>query len=311
MFKKVLPLMIVAALAACSSPEPPPAAETAPAPAPAAEPVVEPTKSPLEAAIGGSWRSPENAARDSFRNPAATLSFFGVDAGQVVVEITPGGGWYSEILAPLLKDSGTYIATVVDPAKAANERAQEYYAGALKSFQEKLAGNGEVYGKALVVQFDPAAPVFGAPGSADAVLTFRNVHNWVPSGAAPAYFKSFFEVLKDGGTLGVVEHRAAEGSEPDPRSGYVTEAAVIAMATEAGFQLAEKSEINANPKDTRDHTNGVWSLPPVLRGGDEDREKLVAIGESDRMTLRFVKPAQPAAAAEEAPAAAEEGSNDA
>jgi predicted methyltransferase len=270
MFKKTLPFLIVAALAACSPSEPPapaaapaePAPVATPAPAPAPAEVV---KSPLETAIAGTWRSPENVARDRFRNPAQTLGFFGVDGSQSVLEITPGGGWYTEILAPLLKANGRYIAAVVDPAKAANERAAEYYGNALKAF--------------------------GAPGSVDVVLTFRNVHNWMPSGAAPAYFKGFYDVLSNGGTLGIVEHRAAEGTETDGRSGYVTEAQVIALATEAGFQLVEKSEINANPKDTRDHANGVWSLPPVLRGGDEDRAKYEAIGESDRMTLRFVKPA--------------------
>jgi predicted methyltransferase len=311
MFKKTLPLIIFAALAACSSQEPPQqAAEPTPAPA---EPVPapQPAEMTLEAAVAGDWRSPENVARDTYRHPLETLRFFGVGPTHLVVEITPGGGWYTEILAPLLRDKGHYIAAVVDPAKAANERAAEYYANALKGFQEKLAGNPERYGKALVVQFDPAAPVFGAPGSVDTVLTFRNVHNWMPSGAAPAYFKGFFEVLKPGGTLGVVEHRAAEGTEPDGRSGYVTEAQVIALATGAGFELVEKSEINANPKDTRDHPNGVWSLPPVLRGGDEDREKFVAIGESDRMTLRFKKPEAAAEAPPAEEAAAEEGDNEA
>jgi predicted methyltransferase len=315
MFKKTLPLIIVAALAACSSQEPPQqAAEPAPAPAAEPAPAPQPPTMTLESAVAGDWRSPDNVARDSFRHPLETLRFFGVEPGQAVVEITPGGGWYTEILAPLLSEKGTYVAAVVDPSKAANERAAEYYGNALKGFQEKLAADTAHYGKALVVQFDPSAPVFGAPGSVDTVLTFRNVHNWVPSGAAPAYFKGFFEVLKPGGTLGVVEHRAAEGTEPDGRSGYVTEAQVIALATEAGFELAEKSEINANPKDTREHPNGVWSLPPVLRGGDEDRAKFVEIGESDRMTLRFVKPE--AAPAEAAPAegegeAGEEGSGDA
>ncbi len=311
MLKKTLPLLTVLSLAACSQSEAPTAAapadapkpaETAPAPAPAP---AEPVKSPIEQAVAGAWRSPENVARDAFRNPVQTLGFFGVDASQTVLEITPGGGWYTEILAPLLRDGGTYIAAVVDPAKAANERAAEYYGNALKSYQEKLAGNAEVYGKAQVVQFDPANPAFGAPGSVDTVLTFRNVHNWMPSGAAPAYFKGFHDVLREGGTLGIVEHRAAEGTEPDGRGGYVTEAQVIALAEAAGFQLVEKSEINANPKDTRDHPNGVWSLPPVLRGGDEDREKFVAIGESDRMTLRFVKPAAPAAEVSAEPAAGE------
>lgn len=292
---RILPLGTLAlafALAGCSSSEPP---QQAAAPAEPAAPAAEaapaaPRLSPLEAAIAGDWRSPENVARDGFRNPGPTLQFFGVEPGKTVLEITPGGGWYTEILAPLLRDSGRYLAAVVDPSKATNERAADYYTRALENFQQKLAASPEVYGQPALVQFDPAAPVFGAPGSVDVVLTFRNVHNWMPSGAAPAYFQAFFDVLAEGGTLGVVEHRAEEGTEPDGRSGYVTEAQVIALAEAAGFQLAEKSEINANPRDTRDHPNGVWSLPPSLRGGDEDREKFVAIGESDRMTLRFVKP---------------------
>jgi predicted methyltransferase len=156
-----------------------------------------------------------------------------------------------------------------------------------------------VYGKASVVQYDPKAPVFGPPGSADAVLTFRNVHNWVQAGTAPAMFRAFFAVLQPGGVLGVVDHRAPEGStlESVKGSGYLPVAYVEKLATDAGFTLQDSSEVNANPKDDHDHPKGVWTLPPTLALGAKDRAKYQAIGESDRMTLRFVKPAAPAAAA--------------
>jgi predicted methyltransferase len=287
---RLSPIAIAAllALTACSqSPEPQPTV------APKTEAVAEPAPvtEPMDATIAGSWRSPENVARDIYRHPKETLGFFGVKPEQVVVEITPGGGWYSEILAPLVKGKGRYIAAVIDPAKTTNARAAEYYGGALKELQDKFTGSPEQYGEAQIVQFDPAAPVVAEPASADVVLTFRNVHNWLGQDKAPLYFKSFFDALKPGGTLGVVEHSAAAGVTPKADSGYMTEQQIIDLATGAGFVLAERSDINANPKDTTDYANGVWSLPPTLRGGDQDRQKFIDIGESNRMTLRFTKPA--------------------
>ena len=150
--------------------------------------------------------------------------------------------------------------------------------------------------KAQIVEFDPKAPVLGAPGSADVVLTFRNVHNWVVADTAPAMFKAFYMVLRPGGVLGVVDHRAADNAslEAVKGSGYLPTSYVVKLATDAGFRLEEKSEINANPKDTKDYPKGVWTLPPTLTLGEQDREKYLGIGESDRMTLRFVKPAAPA-----------------
>lgn len=246
--------------------------------------------SAIDAALAGDWRDPKNVARDAYRHPAQTLAFFGVDAGQTVVEVWPGGGWYAEILAPLLSERGKYLGAVNDPAALTDERSKAGAERTLVGLREKFAARPGVYGPASLVLIDPAKPVFGQPGTADAVLTFRNVHNWRMAKQAEGFFAGFFAVLKPGGTLGVVEHRAAKDVPADDSSGYVSEAQVIAYATAAGFKLVGKSEVNANPKDTKDYPKGVWTLPPVLREGETDRAKYLAIGESDRMTLRFVKP---------------------
>lgn len=250
------------------------------------------TASQLDQVLAGSWRSPANKARDVYRHPKATLQFFGVRPDLTVIEITPGGGWYSEILAPLLRDNGHYIAALTKPTgdgEASRDRS---------GLRAKFAGDAEHYGKAQIVEFDPKAPMFGAPGSADLVLTFRNVHNWVMADTAPAMFKAFYAALRPGGVLGVVDHRAADNAslESVKQSGYLPTNYVVKLATDAGFTLEESSEINANPKDTKDYPKGVWTLPPTLQLGDQDRAKYLAIGESDRMTLRFVKPAAPATA---------------
>ncbi|WP_454832842.1 class I SAM-dependent methyltransferase [Pseudoxanthomonas wuyuanensis] len=244
----------------------------------------------LDKILEGQWREPANAARDGFRHPKETLAFFGIAPDQTLIEITPGGGWYAEILAPYLHDGGRYIAAVVDPAAVAEGRGRDYQQRARSGLETKFAAAPAQYGKASVVAYDPNAPVFGPDGSADAVVTFRNVHNWRMSGQAEGMFKGFFAVLKPGGVLGVVEHRAAADVAADDRSGYVGEQQVIAMAEAAGFRLDAKSEINANPRDSKDHPDGVWMLPPSNRHEDSDRAKYQAIGESDRMTLRFVKP---------------------
>lgn len=282
------------ALAACGAPEAPSpseAAPTAPADQPAM-PVPPQSASDLAAAkldevLAGSWRSDANKARDPYRHPKQTLEFFGVKPGDTVVEITPGGGWYTEVLAPLLKDSGHYVAAIAADASSdyAKKNNEKYRA----LLQQDVAAFGEVQ----PVEFDPKAPVFGAADSADVVLTFRNVHNWVMSDTAPGMFKAFFEVLKPGGTLGVVDHRAAAGVDLDKAkgSGYLPQDYVVKLATDAGFKLVAESEINANPKDTKDYEKGVWTLPPTLTLGDQDKDKYLAIGESDRMTLKFEKPA--------------------
>ncbi|HEY8681992.1 MAG TPA: methyltransferase [Rhodanobacter sp.] len=244
------------------------------------------TAGQLDRVLEGSWRSAANKARDVYRHPKATLQFFGVRPDQTLIEITPGGGWYSEILAPLLHDNGHYIAAIEAAAGAGEARQDD------DVLHHKFAADAAEYGKATIVAFDPKAPVFGSPGSADCVLTFRNVHNWVSAGTAPAMFKAFFAVLRPGGVLGVVDHRADDSAPASfHEGGYLRTRDVVKLATDAGFTLQESSEINANPKDTKDYPKGVWTLPPTLRLGEQDKAKYLAIGESDRMTLRFVKPA--------------------
>ena len=245
--------------------------------------------SALQSIIAGTHRAEADKARDKYRHPLETLNFFGVKDNITVVEIWPGDGWYTDILAPLLKEKGTYYAAGLDPQSSTEgrrTRAQRY--------QEKLAANPALFDKVKLTVLDPPTKVDIAPeGSADMVLTFRNVHNWMGGDSADAVFKAMFRALKPGGTLGVVEHRGNPAVPQDPKaaSGYVNEDVVIKMAEAAGFKLAGKSEINANPKDTKDYPQGVWTLPPVLRLKDVDKEKYLAIGESDRMTLKFVKPA--------------------
>ncbi len=282
--KRLLLAALVPALLIAHADAAQPKAKTAPKAA-AATAAVDPA---LQAALASPTRDPKNVLRDSFRHPAQTLTFFGVKPTQTVVEITPGGGWYSEILAPYLKDGGQYVAAMYDPA-IPNQPQYRYRQS--KAMSERFA-NTQVYGKPEVRNFDPKAPSFGPAGSADVVLTFRNAHNWVDDGTADAYFKAFFDVLKPGGTLGVVDHRAKPGTDIEKMktSGYLTEALVIELAQKAGFKLDAKSEVNANPKDTADHPNGVWTLPPTNQHDAKDDAKYKAIGESDRMTLRFTKP---------------------
>jgi predicted methyltransferase len=246
----------------------------------------------LDAAIAGSWRDPKNTVRDVYRHPRETLLFFGVDANESVVEITPGsGGWYAEILAPYLRENGRYAAAMVDPMAAAEGRSRDYQKKSLDDLNARLAKYPAQFDRVAIAAFDPKQPRFAEPGSVDTVLTFRNVHNWVGGGTAELYFKAFYDALKPGGTLGVVDHRAKPGTDPEKmkKSGYLTEELVIKLATDAGFKLDAKSEVNANPKDTADHKNGVWTLPPTNRHDPEDAAMYRDIGESDRMTLRFVK----------------------
>jgi predicted methyltransferase len=213
--------------------------------------------------------------------------FFGIEKDMRVVEIAPGGGWYMEILAPLLRDQGTYVAATYDPDSESERERAAFESRHLK----KVQANPEIYDKVVTGIWSGEKTDLGAPGSADMVLTFRNVHNWMGGGYADQAFASFYEVLKPGGILGVVEHRGDSSKPQDPKagSGYVTQDAVIEMAKKAGFELVAQSEINANPKDDKDHPSGVWTLPPVLATKDKDGDKYVEIGESDRMTLKFVK----------------------
>ncbi len=245
----------------------------------------------LDSALAGDWRSAENRARDQYRHPRETLAFFGVRPEQTVIEITPGSGaWYAEVLAPYLRDNGRYIAAMVDPASVAEGRGRDYQTSQRDGLQARFDAAPAQFDRARMVSYDPKAPRFGPSNSADVVLTFRNVHNWRSSGQAEAMFKGFYDVLRPGGVLGVVEHRAKADVPADDRSGYVGTAQVIALAQAAGFRVDGSSEVNANPKDTRDHADGVWMLPPANRHAPADAAKYAAIGESDRMTLRFVKP---------------------
>jgi predicted methyltransferase len=227
-----------------------------------------------------------------WRHPRETLGFFGIQPTHTVIEVTPGGGWYTEILAPYLRDQGRWVGVVVDPTKVPAGGARDYYTKSNDELRARLAAAPAAYDKGTLVEYDPAAPVFGEPGSADMVVTFRNVHNWMGQKQAQGMFDGFYAVLKPGGVLGVSEHRANADVPEGDKSGYVSQNQVVTFAKNAGFELAGESEINANPKDTKDHPNGVWTLPPVSRLPEgADAQKYQDIGESDRMTLKFVKPA--------------------
>ncbi len=242
----------------------------------------------LAAVIAADHRSAGNKARDQYRHPAETLTFFGLKPDMKVVEVWPAGGWYTEILAPYLGKSGMYYAAGWDPdAKA------EFIQLGIKAFRDKLAARPDLYaGTGMTVLSFPDKTVIAPPGSADMVLTFRNIHNWMASGNAEKAFAAMYAALKPGGVLGVVEHRAATTSPQDPKaaSGYVREDYAIALAEKAGFVLEARSEVNANARDTKDYEKGVWTLPPTYREGEKDKAKYAAIGESDRFTLRFRKP---------------------
>ena len=242
----------------------------------------------IQQAVAGSHRLESYKARDRYRHPQQTLEFFEIEDHMTVVEIWPGGGWYTEILAPLLKDKGTLYA-----AHFSADSNVPYFQNSLKKFKEKTAGNPEIYGKLVLTELQPPEKLLIAPENvADRILTFRNIHNWMKSGQADAVFKAMYTALKPGGILGIVEHRNPKGTDQDPgaKSGYVTEEYVISLAGKAGFKLLARSEINANPKDNADHPQGVWTLPPSLRLKEKNRDQYLAIGESDRMTLKFIKP---------------------
>lgn len=233
-------------------------------------------------AVADPNRTLANRLRDKYRHPAETLAFFGVRPEQTVVEFQPAGGWYTEILAPLLSARGHYVGLT-----GASQKTRDGFAGV-------LGKGGDRYRGATSATLDAAAGTSTVPdGSADVVLTFRNVHNLIMAGGgnAEGAFKAFYRMLKPGGTLGVVDHRLPESGDAaaEMKSGYLKRSTVVRLATQAGFRLAGESQVNANPKDTHDWAGGVWTLPPTLSLGDKDRAKYLSIGESDRMTLRFVK----------------------
>ena len=235
----------------------------------------------LKGAIASEDRTPKNVARDVYRHPYETLDFFGIKQDMTVIELSPGGGWYTEILANYIHYPGTLIAAHFNPD------AGGYYKRGRANFEKKMNSN-PMYGRVEIVNIDST---LAEPNSVDAVLTFRNLHNWLGP-LLDTIFSNSYKALKPGGVFGVVEHRANEGTtlEIMKKSGYVTEEHAIAMAKKHGFELVSKSEINSNSKDIKNYPKGVWTLPPNLRMKEVDREKYLLIGESDRMTLLFRKP---------------------
>ncbi|WP_439106792.1 class I SAM-dependent methyltransferase [Congregibacter sp.] len=241
-----------------------------------------------DTALNGKHRSEKNSARDVFRHPRETLEFFGIEEDMTVVELSPGGGWYTEVLAPLLHEKGSYYAAHNSPNGGAYSRRS------LGGYLQKLGENNDIYGNVTVTTLGPADAVVIAPaGTADMVLAFRNVHSWMRGETLANTLLVAYDALKPGGVFGVVQHRANDGSDPErmKETGYVSEDYIIAAARSVGFELDDRSEINANPKDTGDYADGVWELPPSLSTADENRAARMAVGESDRMTLKFVKPA--------------------
>ena len=242
----------------------------------------------LQMAIEGEHRSVKNKARDQYRHPAETLEFFGLKPESSVVELWPGGGWYSEILVPYLKDKGSYYAAGFGLSTGSEYRTKGHNA-LIKKFTDAPA----VYGKPTITVLNPPNQTVIAPSnSVDFVLTFRNVHNWTMNEADSAVFAAAYQALKPGGIFGVVEHRANETMDAvaQAKTGYVSEQYVVELAQKIGFKLVDRSDVNANPKDTKNYEKGVWTLPPSLRLKEVDQDKYLAIGESDRMTLKFIKP---------------------
>lgn len=264
-------LLAITAIAAAMAPV---AAQAKPVPA---------TQAALDAAVSAPSRTPVNRTRDAYRHPAETLAFFAVKPGDKIVELFPAGGWYTEILAPFV-NAGQGSLIVAGPAGRSDA-----------AIATKLASDLSVYGRVTRARFPSTAtePKI-APNSVDAVLTFRNIHNMVMGkvDTSETSFREMYAMLKPGGVLGVEEHRLPENMDlaREKTSGYLKVSTVKALAAKAGFQFAGSSEINANPRDTHDYPKGVWTLPPTYAEGETDRSKYAAIGESDRMTLKFIKP---------------------
>jgi predicted methyltransferase len=280
--------LAAAALAACSkSPD-----------KPAAKDVRAKQDWTLKDVVAGDWRPAADRARDAWRHPVESLRFWGLKPGQTVVEFWPGAGWYTDILAPYLAHNGGRLYAANLPSdKSADPVVQAVDA----TLRDRILSRPQLYGEVTFTTFGPASGPVAPPGTADLVLFLRNLHNWMAAGIAEKAFRDAFAALKPGGVLGIEEHRADSGAAQDPlaANGYVQQSYAVQLASEAGFRLDKTSEINANPKDTKDHPFGVWTLPPVRRTSPRgqpadpsfDRTKYDAIGESDRMTLRFVKPA--------------------
>ena len=243
---------------------------------------------PLAMAVESDFRQAKNVNRDQYRHPEQTLSFFELQPSDSVIELWPGGGWYAEILGPYLAKKGQYIGASFDTQPKEDTPRTRYRANAGKKFLDWTEKNPKVFANASVIAFDPPAHVsLGADNSVDKVLTFRNLHNWAVGGQLETVFESAYKVLKPGGIFGVVEHRANAGMSI--KTGYMEQDKMIKLAEKVGFVLVASSEINANSKDVKAYPKGVWTLPPVLAMKEEDKAKYLAIGESDRMTLKFIK----------------------
>ena len=241
----------------------------------------------INAAVAGKDRKPGNADRDPYRHPLKTLAFFGITPSMTVLEVGPGEGWYTELLAPTLAAKGKLLVTSADPSGPEDQRST-FNGQKLKAFLDR---SPELFGKVQTVVVDNSAPKLGLSGTVDAVLLMREAHGMVNSGTLDAFLGEIHAALKSGGILGVEEHRAKPDADPleSSKKGYLPEKWLVERIEGAGFKLAGKSEVNANAKDTKDYSAGVWALPPSLQLGDQDRAKYLAIGESDRMTLKFVK----------------------
>lgn len=245
------------------------------------------TAQALDNILADPHRPAADRARDRYRHPKDTLLFFGIRPEMSVLEVWPEPGWYTDVIAPLVRDRGKYYGAVMQA-----DPASQYVRARLEAYRNKLASDPTLYGNASIVTFPANGGDVVPPGSVDMVVTFRNLHNWMARGTAPQVFATIFKALKPGGVLGVTDHRGnpAVLQDPKAKSGYVNEEYAIQLIEAQGFKLVGSSEVNANPKDTKDYEQGVWTLPPTYRLGDQDREKYAAIGESDRFTLKFEKP---------------------
>jgi len=245
------------------------------------------TSAELDSVIQGTHRDAANVARDIYRHPRETLMFFDLQTDMKVLEILPGRGWYTEILAPLLKDKGDFTV-----ASFGDTHPVKYLRNVHINFIKLMDASPDIYGNVKRVNFNKAGYLAEIPdNSMDIVVTFRNTHNWIRFGGVEEIYAAFNRVLKPGGILGVVQHRANAGSDPraSAENGYVPESYLINMVEDVGFELVKKSDINENLTDSKDYPEGVWSLPPTYREKDKDRNKYTAIGESDRMTMKFIK----------------------
>ncbi|MCC5886474.1 MAG: class I SAM-dependent methyltransferase [Gammaproteobacteria bacterium] len=300
MIRFLSPLLLTVLLFGCSPADPPEPEGPTPRPEPERSEPVQPEmalRDAVRTAMAGAHRSAAHQARDDQRNPEDTLAFLGLERGHRAIEIWPGGGWYTEILAPVLRDHGQLVVANYPP-----DPDTGYMGRVGRALLDKLEADPDVYGQVEVVQFAlPDYTSLGASGSADFVLLSRQFHGLAARGQEDLVLAAAYDVLRSGGVLGIVQHRLPEDRDFDPEggAGYVPESFVIAAAARAGFELEARSEVNANPRDTADHEHGVWTLPPSFRacaeiedevGMAECRERYQAIGESDRMTLRFVKP---------------------